>query len=98
MKRYLLTVLFILEQIIFWPTRIVMAWAIFLKHLRNGIYYGYPICCILHFAIESAIGSGRKRAVRRGGIHPAPGKAYVPCFWHQENHPQWKSFDTKNWP
>lgn len=98
MRRFLLMELFILEKIIFWPTRVVMGVAIFLKDFRLGLYYGYPICCILHFALESAMGTGRKRAVRRGGIHPAPGKAYVPCMYHAGLHPQWKPFASENWP
>lgn len=74
-----------------------MGVAIFLKHLRMGVWYGYPICCILHFSMDSALGKKRV-AGRRGGIHPAPNKAYVPCAYHQGRHPLWMPFNSKNWP
>jgi hypothetical protein len=97
MKQFLLMELFIFEKIIFWPTRVVMGVAIFLKDFRLGLYYGYPVCCVFQFSIERAVGIGRQ-AGRRGGIHIFPGKAYVPCSKHQGLHPQWKPFASENWP
>jgi hypothetical protein len=50
----------------------------FLRHFINGVKYGYPLCCIINFCIDSIVGlpSGISRGVR----HRLGG--YVPCRLH----------------
>lgn len=85
-----LRLLWLLEKLFYWPARPVMGVSIFLKDLRWGIYYGYPLCCTAQFAFGAAIGSGKlKMGLRGGGVHITATKVYVPCIFHRGRHPQW---------
>lgn len=87
----MLKLLWALENFFFWPARIVMGVAIFLKDLRWGIYYGYPMCCVLQFCFQRATGIRPKQGLDRGGVRIAEGRVYVPCSYHKERHPNWRS-------
>jgi len=82
--------LYLLEKVFFWPSRIVMGVAIFLRHLRLGLHYGYPLCCILQFSISRALGIHKLQGLRRGGVRLGPTKVYVPCSYHKGRHPNWR--------
>lgn len=51
------------------------------RHLRWGLWYGYPICCVLRFTFDKGL-SGHKR----GGKHLSNGAVFVPCgiFHHYD--------------
>jgi len=84
----MLKFLHILELVIFIPSRIVLGVALFLRSLRFGIYYGYPLCCNLNFSLGYAFGP-IKHGLRRGGVHITEEKVYVPCRYHKGKHPCW---------
>jgi len=89
-----LKTLYVLEKLFYWPARTVMSVSIFLYYLRVGIIYGYPLCCVLHFSFEGAIG-GNKQAIRRGIVDLAEDKGYVPCFYHKGRHPKWEPVEDQ---
>ena len=51
------------------------------KHFKLGIKYHYPICCILHFCIDSLMGKlpGKER---RKILKRKDNSFYVPCVIH----------------
>lgn len=63
----------------------------FLREIRIGKGYEYPLCCVLHFSWDKA--KRRPPAIYRGGIRPrGTDRVYVPCFFHMRRHPLRKSF------
>lgn len=68
----------------------------FWKHWIEGQEAGYPICCILRFAIESAFEDGKTylfkegyqtAAMRRGVIVDPVLGIFVPCdVFHHKTH------------
>jgi hypothetical protein len=67
--------------------RFRLAWLSF--DLRAGTAEGYPICCVVRFAVEHAWSPGRRFALERVGWFD--GSRYVPCGvlhrWHRLEHP-----------
>jgi hypothetical protein len=51
-------------------------------HTKWGLHYGYPLCCILRFAVERVVNPrgepARERGVRYIG-DPGEDHGYVPC-------------------
>lgn len=65
----------------------------FMDDYLNGKENGYPLCCILRFAFESALRDGKitpiykAPAVRRGSIVRANDSVFVPCnIFHRKTH------------
>ena len=49
------------------------------SHLKSGIHYGYPICCVLHFCWDNALGRAAGMTRWKQIRHERSGPAYVPC-------------------
>ena len=68
----------------------------FLFHWRKGRRFGYPICCIVRFSLESAMHDGKTfyfkdgyqtSVMRRGFVRIDDEKGFVPCgIFHQKTH------------
>ena len=50
-------------------------------YLRSGLWYDYPLCCVLGFAAAPLLGVDRQ-AARRGVVELGGPRRYVPCLWH----------------
>jgi hypothetical protein len=51
----------------------------FWRHMRAGRRYGYPMCCVLYFSLEHALGlSCFGSALHRGCVKVGT-STYVPC-------------------
>ncbi len=62
-----------------------------LQHIRAGLHYRYPLCCVIWYALGVALGV-RRQAVRRGSVQLSKGASYVPCcHW---KHPNWQHFGS----
>ena len=65
-------------------------------HFWNGVWFGYPLCCVLQYALGAALGV-REQAIRRGivdlGQRPnGEHLRWVPCRFHQLRHPRWRPY------
>lgn len=65
----------------------------FLWYVRMGRENGYPICCVLHFALDRVQDKQILSAVERGGIFDGTPYVYVPCRFHKGRHPYWTPWD-----
>jgi hypothetical protein len=86
----MLTGLWLAEKFFFWANRPGMGVSIFLKHLRYGIHYGYPMCCVLQFSFQEGIGLS-KQGLRRGGVRIGENKTFIPCSYHMKRDPRWRT-------
>ena len=65
-------------------------------HLRSGIHYGYPICCVLHFCWDNALGRAAGMTRWRQISYDRARSTFVPCgFLHAEGSPF--SFPERLW-
>ena len=48
------------------------------KWIENGLYYGYPVCCIVSFVQNNARGNFDARSSRKR-IDGVDGHGYIPC-------------------
>jgi len=46
-----------------------------------GVRYGYPLCCVLNYALDSALGT--PAGLRRGETYDPRSGTYVPCHFHR---------------
>ena len=60
-----------------------------LMHLRDGLYFGYPLCCVVRFALSGS----DAQAIARGVVDPHGENPWVPCQvfhhgvpWDEVNH------------
>ncbi len=55
-------------------------------HVREGLRWGFPLCCVLRFAVERALNPAGEPARKRGVCDAGPDNPYVPCnlFHHKE--------------
>lgn len=63
-----------------------------MDHVRLGIKHGYPICCVIQFALGEALGV-KRQAVRRGGIRRSSSSMFVPCILHRHLSCKWEPYD-----
>ncbi len=49
------------------------------SHLISGVRYGYPICCVLHFCWDNALGRAAGMTRWKQIRHERGGLAYVSC-------------------
>lgn len=63
--------------------------------LRRGLWFDYPLCCVLQYALGTLLGVGR-HACRRGIVarKGAYDRSYVPCQWHEGRAPGWRRRKT----
>lgn len=64
---------------------------------RAGLRYGYPVCCVLRFALSHGE-QARRRGVCVRGAHAA---VWVPCrIFHRPDHSwtDWSRVDTEGYP
>jgi hypothetical protein len=60
----------------------------FLGNVFLGIWYGYPICCVLKWSWIHVTDDDCWQAVSRGGRKNKRGQTYVPCLiFHQAEFP-----------
>ena len=65
------------------------------EDVRDGLAYGFPVCCVLKFIIEGGTANPRQALERgiAGGENP-----YIPCgFLHQADDPEKLSLIQQNW-
>lgn len=48
-----------------------------LRDVEAGLFYGYPLCCIEEFCMDTL--DGLYSGLRRGHIDTDDGRRYVPC-------------------
>ena len=66
----------------------------FYRNIINGLFYGYPVCCVVWYALGKACGA-ESQAVRRGCIHIDSDSRYVVCcHW---KHPGWLPFGSRRY-
>jgi hypothetical protein len=79
------------------PTPSPYSWREILRHLRNGLHFEYPPCCVLQWVLGHALGVGeqcRRRGTVRASRPNGREKVWVPCIWHRGRCAGWRPY---NW-
>ena len=64
------------------------------RDIVNGLYFGYPVCCVIWFALGGLLGM-RRQAVCRGYVDIDEDRSYVVCcHW---KHPNWLPFGYRRY-
>lgn len=89
MNKFLDVVMFFLKH----STRATGRTHAFLHYFRIGKGYGYPTCCVVHFALNMANGKHDRYPARERGSIVTDEKHYVPCGLHIRRNPNWRAWD-----
>jgi hypothetical protein len=57
----------------------------FFEDIKEGIHWGYPLCCIFYYAAHDLLGGSPHQAIKRGSFltyrEDGSAKAWVACKW-----------------
>lgn len=57
-----------------------------LRHLRRGVRFGYPICCVVRYSLDT-FAPHPFRALVRGAVKRSPKTQFVPCGIFHKHDP-----------
>lgn len=59
-----------------------------LRELRNGAKHGYPLCCVVTYALGILLGAGY--GAKRRGVIDHGAYRYVPCRYCAKRSRHWR--------